>query len=102
MATQSTGAGTTDEFHASKEYLSLNAKQRVWLDVFIETQDAAQATQTAYNPATETYGKLLRYKIEANPRMRAAVNVALGRSEQEAFLVGVLEDIRRAPKGSDR
>lgn len=99
MAPQTEG---TANFHASKEYLALNDKQRVWVDIFVATQDAALATQTAYSPATVVYGKLLQYKIEATARIRAALNRYLGRSEEEVFLDEVQETMRRAPKGSDR
>lgn len=92
---------TDGEFHASREYLELTAQQRVWVDAFLNTPDALQATKTAYKSADET-ARTFTYRLRANPRVRAAVNLALGRSEQEAFLDEVKRDIDRAPVGSDR
>jgi len=100
MATQIKDAETADVFHASREYVRLTAKQRAWLDIFIFTRDAVLATKTAYNAASDTYARLLAHQIEANSRIRAALNVYQGRSEQEIFLADLQETIRRAPKGS--
>ena len=92
---------TTADFHTSKEYLACTPKQRVWVDTFLATQDATVATQTAYTVTGES-ARTLTYAVRDSHNVRAAVNAALGRSEQEAFLEEIQRDIRRAPAGSDR
>jgi hypothetical protein len=84
MAISPAAAITTAELHASKEYLALTEKQRVWLDVFISTQDAQQATKTAYK-SVGRYAQMFTYEIEANLRIRAALNLYWGRSKQEVL-----------------
>jgi hypothetical protein len=99
MATEQ-GVITQMEFHASREYCALTAKQRIWIDFFIETQDAELATRTAYESASDTYVKLFTYQVEANPRIVNALNLFYGRSPRESFLQELQRDIRRSPKGS--
>jgi hypothetical protein len=99
-ATQNQNVITTNEFHVSKEFLALTEKQRIWIDSFIESQDAELATRTAYKSGSDVYMKLFTYRIEANPRIVAALNLFYGRSPREAFLQELQQDIRRSPKGS--
>jgi hypothetical protein len=94
------GVITHREFHESREYLALTAKQRVWIDSFIASQDAALATRTAYQSESTSYSKLFTYKMEANSRIQAALNLFFGRSPREVFLQELEKDIRRSPKGS--
>lgn len=86
MTTATTATDNT-EFHSSKEYLALTEKQKVWVDRFIETQDAALATKLAYGDHTdETYRAMLTRKIETSNRVCDALDVFYQRDEKDKFI----------------
>jgi hypothetical protein len=96
-ATPTQGAITRKEFHASKEFLALTDKQRVWVDAFVDSQDAGQATRTAYGDQTDSaYRAMLTRKVETSPRVLAALDLFYGRSPKEKFLRDLQLDIKRA------
>lgn len=78
---------TKEAFHASKEYLSLTPRQRVWVDTFIDSQSAPLATKTAYGDKTdEGYRSMLTKKVETSVRVIAALDLFYGRSPREKFI----------------
>jgi hypothetical protein len=86
-----------ESFHVSKEFSALTDKQRVWVDSFVDTQDAGQATCIAYGNHTDpAYRAMLCRKIETSPRVLAALDLFYGRSPKEKFLRDLQNDIARA------
>jgi hypothetical protein len=95
MTTATQGAITRAEFSTSREFLALTDKQRVWVDLFIESQDMSRATRTAYGTVNGAYEAMLTRKIETSPRVIAALNLFYGRSPKEAFLSELERTIQR-------
>ena len=82
-----------ETFHASREFLSLTEKQRVWVDSFIETSDANLATREAYSADDDAYVAMFTRKIETSPRIIAALDLFFARSPREKFLRDLQNDI---------
>ena len=94
MAPAAPSVMSKETFHASKEYLAVTDKQKVWLDVFIDSQDAALATSTAYGAQTDSaYRAMLTRKVESSPRVLAALDLFYGRTPREKFLRDLQNDI---------
>jgi hypothetical protein len=94
-ATQSTMSKQT--FHLSKEFLAVTEKQRVWVDAFVDSRDAAQATRIAYGAKTDSaYRAMLTRKIETSPRILAALDLYYARSPREKFLRDLQLDIEHS------
>jgi hypothetical protein len=96
MAT-ATETMSKEAFQASKEYLALTEKQRVWVDAFVDSQDAGQATVLAYGDNPDSaYRAMLTRKVETSPRVIAALDLFYGRSPKEKFIRDLQLDIARA------
>jgi len=90
-------AMTKEEFRASKEFLALTDKQRRWVDVFVDSQDAALATRIAYGDHTDSpYRAMLTRKVESSPRVIAALDLYFARSPREKFLRDLENDIKHS------
>jgi len=85
-----------EDFHASKNYLSLTSGQRRWIDIFIETSDPNRATREAYGATDDAYIAMFTRKIETSPRIIAALDLFFARSPREKFLRDLQTDIARA------
>jgi hypothetical protein len=85
-----------EEFHSSKEYLSLTSGQRKWVDIFIETSDPNRATREAYGASDDAYVAMFTRKIESSSRIIAALDLFYGRSPREKFLRDLQNDISRS------
>jgi hypothetical protein len=82
-------ANTMDReaFHKTQSYLALTEKQKVWVDTFCESHDAAHSTRIAYGSDTsEEYRAMLTRKIETSARVVAALDLYYGRSPREKFI----------------
>jgi hypothetical protein len=102
MATisQTRGFITLSDLQTSREYLACSSKMRHWLTILIENGfDYPAATAAAFDCKNP---RVFSYAVRNWPKVRAALNLYLGRSEQEAFLDDLQKTIRRAPAGSDR
>lgn len=96
-ATPNQGVITREKLHASKEYLALTDKQRVWVDSFVDSQDAALSTRIAYGDQSDSaYRAMLTRKIETSPRVLAALDLFYGRSPKECFVRDLTLDIARS------
>jgi hypothetical protein len=81
------------DFANSAAYLALTARQRRWIDVFIETSDANRATREAYGATDDTYVAMFTRKTETSPRIIAALDLFFDRSPREKFLRDLQNDI---------
>jgi hypothetical protein len=91
---------TLAELQASPEFLACTPKMQTWLTTLIENQfDYIRATAAAFDCKN---AQVFSYAVRSWPRIRAALNLYFGRSEQDQFLEDLAQTIRRAPKGSDR
>jgi hypothetical protein len=75
-----------ETFHATKEFLSLTAQQRAWVDAFIELLDAREATRRAYGDVGERYVAMTTRRIELSKRVIAALDVFYARTPREKFI----------------
>jgi hypothetical protein len=101
MESETKGPITLAELQASPEYLACTPKMQVWLTTLIESNfDYKLATATAFNCKNLRQAHVFSYAVRKWPVIRAALNLYLGRSEQDVFLEDLKETIRRAPKGS--
>jgi predicted signal transduction protein with EAL and GGDEF domain len=97
IAIQNHGVITLEELHVSKEFLALTERQGAWIDSFLQSQDAGQATRIAYGDHTDpVYRAMLTRKIETSARVLAALDLFYGRSAKEKFLRDLQLDINRA------
>jgi hypothetical protein len=95
------GAISLAELQASTEYLACTPKMQVWLTTLIQSNfDYKLATVKAFNCKNLRQAHIFSYAVRKWPVIRAALNLYLGRSEQDVFLADLQETIRRAPKGS--
>jgi len=91
---------TLDEFKRTQEYAACSDKMKLWLVTLIENGfDYIAATAAAFNAKNP---RVFSYAVRNWTKVRAALNLYLGRSEQDAFLEELQKTIRRAPSGSDR
>jgi hypothetical protein len=98
--TKTRGVITLSDLQASPEYLACSSKMRLWLTTLIENGfDYPAATAAAFNCKNP---RVFSYAVRNWTKVRAALNLYLGRSEQDAFLDDLQKTIRRAPAGSDR
>jgi hypothetical protein len=78
---------TKEAFHSTQSYLALTTRQRAWVDTFIDSQDAAMATKTAYGDnRDESYRAMLTRKVETSSKVIAALDVFYQRSEKDRFV----------------
>jgi hypothetical protein len=100
VASGTRGVMTLSDLQASKEYLACSAKMRVFLTTLIENGfDYPAATAAGFNCKNP---RVFSYAVRNWAKVRAALNLYLGHSEQDIFLDELQQTIRRAPKGSDR
>jgi hypothetical protein len=103
MESETKSAVSLAALQASPEYLACTPKMQVWLTTLIESNfDYKLATATAFNCKNLRQAHVFSFAVRKWSVIRAALNLYLGRSEQDAFLEDLKETIRRAPKGSDR
>src|SRR5712692_2056121 len=103
LTSETKGTITLAELQASPEYLACTPKMQVWLTTLIQSKfDYKLATATAFNCKNLRQAHIFSYAVRKWAVVRAALNLYLGRSEQDVFLTDLQETIRRAPNGSDR
>jgi hypothetical protein len=97
----SEGAISLAELQASTAYLACTPKMQLWLTTLIQSNfDYKLATATAFNCKNLRQAHVFSYAVRKWPVIRAALNLYLGKSEQEVFLEDLLQTICRAPRGS--
>ena len=100
MKAETKSAMTLEEFKLTPEYAACSDKMKLWLVTLIENGfDYTAATASAFDC---TYPRVFSYAVRNWAKVRAALNLYLGRSEQDVFLDELQKTIRRAPLGSDR
>lgn len=103
MAHETKGVMAFDELQQSPEYAACSDKMKLWLQTLISSDfNYKLATATAYNCKNLRQAHVFSYAVRKWPVIRAALNLYLGRSEQDVFLEDLKETIRRSPVGSDR
>lgn len=89
-----------ETFQTSERFLVLTPKQRMWLAVFLGTNDPMFATKTAFRCATDQNAKIMSYEVRKNPNVKAALAEFQGRDEREILLEEVQHHLRHAEEGS--
>lgn len=89
---------TIDELKSLPEFKLLNPKQRLFVETFIVSGDAAFATQTAYNCTSLKVAKVFSYELLDKLKIRRVLNLYFGKPATD--LDDVLPKLRRAIKKS--
>jgi hypothetical protein len=76
-----------ETFHRTREYKSLTASQRAWVDHYVTNGDASAATLAAYPNGNPAYCRMLTAQLERNRRIVACLNKFFLRSDRDAFLL---------------
>jgi hypothetical protein len=101
MAQESKRTMTFDELKQSPEYAACSDKMKLWLQTLISSDfNYTLATVTAFQCKSTRQAAMFSYAVRNWAKVRAALNLYLGRNEQDVFLEDLAQTIRRAPKGS--
>jgi hypothetical protein len=96
MAIAPKSAITLAELQVSPEFLACTPKMRCWLVRLIESNfDYTAATVRAFECHNPRNSQIFSFAIRRWPKIRACLDLYLGRDERESFLADLKETIRR-------
>jgi hypothetical protein len=89
------------EFETTREFSRCSAKQKRWLQVMIENGgDPIQATVAAFDCASVTNAHIYSFAVRRSPKVQAALNLYLGKTERDLLLEKVRYNLKHAEPGS--
>jgi hypothetical protein len=77
------GVITLAELQATPQFLDCSTKMQRWLTVLIETGSYFRATTEAFSCASERQAQIFSYAVRKWPKIRACLNLYLGRSAEQ-------------------
>jgi hypothetical protein len=88
------------ELQASREYLTCSAKMQVWLTALVTNGfKYTDATVAAFDCKDRESARVFSYAVRNWPKIRAALNLYLGKSEREILLDKVRAALRHTEAG---
>ena len=90
-----------EQLRQTLEFQGLTPKQQLLVESYIASGgDKLFATQSAYQNKTQEFARQNSYFYFANARVKAVLNLWLGKTERELLIEAVEDQIRHAEKGS--
>lgn len=97
----SKGLMPLDQWKRSPEFRACTDKQQRWLLAVIETDgDYTAATLAAYGSKNARQAQIFSYAVRDVARVKAALDIYLGKMPLDVLLDDVNRNLRRAEKGS--
>jgi hypothetical protein len=91
---------TIAELQVSQEYITCSAKMQVWLTELVTNGfKYTDATVAAFDCKDRESARVFSYAVRNWPKIRAALNLYLGKSEREILLDKVRAALRNAEAG---